>query len=925
MTGEEKTLIGQSIAHFRVTEKIGAGGMGEVYRATDSRLNRDVALKIVPAALASDEQRMARFEREAQLLAALNHPHIATIHGLEVAGPTRALVMELVPGPTLADRIAQGPVPLEEALTIAKQIAEALEYAHERGIIHRDLKPANVKLTPDGQVKLLDFGLAKAMEDSPAAQDISNSPTLSAVATKAGIILGTAAYMSPEQAKGKPVDRRADIWSFGVVLYEMLTGKTMYTGETAPETMAHVITKEPEWSELPAATPARIRRLLERCLTKDPKRRLRDIGEARIAIEDYLANPGAEATASTASGVAIQAAAAPMWKRVRRGGPWAGMAVFALAAIVGIWRPWVRGAGQNPPVRLNSDLGVDGSLNTDFGASAVLSPDGTRIVYVVNEASGSRRLYLRALDQLQAAPLYGTEGGRDPFFSPDGEWIGFFATGALKKISVHGGGAITICEASNPRGGSWGEDGSIVFEPLATGGLFRISSSGGKAEELTKMDAGGKPTTHRWPQILPGGKAVLFTTATELNTFADASLEIVEMPSGARKTVYRGGFYGRYVKSGQLLFEHDGTLFAMPFDLKGLEPTGQGVPVAEQVLMNTDKGSAQFSVSETGLLAYLQGKEGSRQVSIDWMGKDGKLEPLVKKPNNIYSIQFSPDGKRLAMEIYDSSGSNIWTYDMQRDTLTRLTFAGVASAGPVWTRDGQRIAYSMSENGEPSNLYWKRADGAGNAQRLTQSKGVQYAGSWSPDGKTLVFFGWIPGSTTSWDLYTLTIEGDEKSGWKPGEPKLFLGTPATEVLPAFSPDGRWVAYESNESGSYEIYVRPFPGPGGKWQISSGGGFDPQWSQRTKELFYKTSQTNDGRIMVARYSATADAFQAEKPVLWSEGQFTSRGTVVNFALHPDGKRFAVLKAPEGQAEQQFNKVAFVFNFFEELRRKAAPTK
>jgi len=921
VTGEEKTLIGQSIAHFRVTEKIGAGGMGEVYRATDSRLNRDVALKIVPAALANDEQRMARFEREAQLLAALNHPHIATIHGLEEAGATRALVMELVPGPTLADRIAQGPVPLEEALTIAKQIAEALEYAHERGIIHRDLKPANIKLTPDGQVKLLDFGLAKAMEDSPAVQDISNSPTLSAVATRAGIILGTAAYMSPEQAKGKPVDRRADIWSFGVVLYEMLSGKTLYTGETAPETMAHVITKEPEWGALPATTPGRIRRLLERCLTKDPKRRLRDIGEARIAIEDYLANPGAEAAARAVSGMAIPTATEPRWKLVL---PWAGMAVFALAAIVGIWRPWTRGSSvrQNLSVRLNSVLGVDGILNTDFGASAVLSPDGTRIVYVVRAPGGVQRLYVRSLDQLQATALSGTEGGWDPFFSPDGEWIGFFAGGTLKKISVHAGGAITICEAANPRGGSWGEDGTIVLEPIATGGLYRVSAAGGKAEEITKLDAGAASSTHRWPKILPGGKAVLFTTATDVNTFADASLEIVELPSGARKTVYRGGFYGQYVKSGHVLFEHDGTLFAMPFDLNRLEPTGQAVPVVEQVLMNTERGSAQFSVSETGSLAYVQGKEVRSLVSIDWMGKDGKFEPLRQTPGNIYTIRFSPDGKRLAMAIDDASRRDIWTYDIERDTLTRLTFGGMWNEMPVWTPDGQRIVYSVLGSNDIPNLYWKRADGAGDAQRLTESKAAQYAGSWSPDGKTLAFYAIDQGTKTGFDLYTMTMEGDEKSGWKPGEPKLFLGTPALEVRPMFSPDGRWLAYMSNESGTMEIYVRPFPGPGGKWQISSGGGYDPQWSRTSKELYYRT---NDQKIMVARFTATGDSFQADKPVLWSEGQFAARGTTaINFALHPDGKRFAVLKTPGGETEQQFNKVVFVFNFFDELGRKA-PTK
>ncbi len=751
-------------------------------------------------------------------------------------------------------------------------------------------------------------------------QDISNSPTLSAVATKAGIILGTAAYMSPEQAKGKPVDRRADIWSFGVVLYEMLTGKTLYTGETAPETMAHVITKEPDWSALPATMPPRIRRLLERCLTKDPKRRLRDIGEARIAIEDYLANPGAEAAASAVSGVAVAPAAAEAkWKR---GLPWAVAALCAVLAAVGFWRPWAGGTGSGAglPVRLNSDIGAEGKLYTDYGASEVLSPDGTRIVYVVTEPTGVRRLYLRALDQLQATALPGTDTARDPFFSPDGEWIGFFAGGLLKKISVHAGSAITICEAATSRGGAWGEDGTIVFEGLAVGGLLRVSSAGGKAEELTKLNPGSG--THRWPQVLPGGKAVLFTAATQVNTFEDASLEILDLATGATKTVYRGGFYGRYVKTGHVVFEHDDTLFAMPFDLKRLEPSGPAVPVVEKVLMSTNVGSAQFSVSDTGSLVYLQGQESRQLVSVDWMSKDGKFEPLRQTPGNIGTIRFSPDGKRLAMAMDDASQRDIWIYDLQRDTLTKLTFGGVSNDYPVWTPDGQRIVYSSIEKDDLPHLYWKRADGAGDAQRLTDLKLAEFPASWSPDGRTLAFFGVSFGSATGLDLYTVTMEGDEKSGWKPGEPKLFLGTPASETLPTFSPDGKWIAYDSNESGTYEVYVRPYPGPGGKWQISSGGGGYPQWSRTSKELFYKTT---DQRIMVVRYSATANSFQAEKPALWSEGQFTARGTATNFSLHPDGKRFAVLKAPGGETEQQFNKVVFVFDFFDELRRKAPQTK
>ena len=909
-------MIGQSIGHFRVTEKLGAGGMGEVYRATDSRLGRDVAIKIIPPQFAADEQRMARFEREAQVLAALNHPHIATIHGLEVAGATRALVMELVEGPTLTERIAKGPMPLEEALPIARQIAEALEYAHERGIIHRDLKPANIKLTQTGEVKLLDFGLAKALEDTPAAEAISNSPTLSAVATRAGVILGTAAYMSPEQAKGKAVDRRADIWSFGVVLFEMLSGKTLYTGETAPETMAHVITKEPNWGDLPAATPQRIRRLLERCLTKDPKKRLRDIGEARIAIEEHLANPAGDAAASGVSAApAMAAAAQPAWRRLL---PWAlvgALGASSLAFLV-LWRPW-----QSPtpaiPMRLEAVIGADVNLQTDFSPAALLSPDGTRMVFAVRDAAGKQMLYIRSLDQLQASVLSGTEGAVEPFFSPDGQWIAFFADNKLKKISSQGGAAIVLCDTPFGRGGAWGEDDTIYMARSTREPLYKVSSAGGTPVPATTLDKEAGESTHRWPQVLPGGKAVLFTANSGGINFEDSILVVQVLATGQRKTVYRGGFHGRYLPNGHLVFIHEGTLFGVPFDLKRLETTGQVAPVVEQVISNPDTGAAEFSFSQTGALAYLRGTSALQYVSIDWLTADGKLQPLRQTPANYYDPAFSPDGKRLAVQIDDAHRGDIWVYDWQRDTLTRLTFVGDVNVNPVWTPDGQRIAYSMREKDSTTNIYWKRADGAGEAQRLTQSKAIQYPTSWSPDGKILAFFQNDPASTTGWDLYTLSMEGDEKTGWKPGEPKAFLSTPAVEVYPEFSSDGRWLAYMSRESGSMEVYVRPFPGPGGKWQISSGGGSYPTWSHTSKQLFYRTQ---DQKIMAVNYSAVGDSFQASKPVLWSDTQFTNRGSTVNYALHPDGKRFAVLKAPGGSTEQQVNKVVLVLNFFEELRRK-----
>jgi Tol biopolymer transport system component len=901
---------GTKLGPYKIQSPLGAGGMGEVYRARDSKLGREVALKVLAAEFSSDPERMARFAREAQVLASLNHPSIAHIYGLEESGGVRALVMELVEGSTLAGRIRQGALPLDESLGIAKQIAGALEYAHEQGIVHRDLKPANVKVTPDGTVKVLDFGLAKAIENTPATENISNSPTLSMEATRAGVILGTVAYMSPEQAKGKTVDRRADIWAFGVVLYEMLVGKQLYEGETAPEILAHVITKEPAWDSLPASTPGAIRHLLERCLTKDPKTRLQAIGEARIIIDRYLANPSAS-TASIERATVEQ----PTWRPAL---PWAIAGLFGTVclALLALWRPW-----QSPllarPMQLEVAIGADAKLRRDYSASALLSPDGTHIVFATVNAAGVQQLYIRSLDELQATPLAGTEGARDPFFSPDGQWIAFFTETKLKKISSQGGAVVNLCDAHGPRGGSWSEDGTIAFSPGASG-LYKVSSAGGVAAPLASLDTASGEATQRWPQVLPGGKGVLFTSNTSYLNYEESSLVILSLADGRRKTVYRGGFYGRYLPSGHLVFIHEGTLFAVPFDLKRLETIGQAAPVVEQVISNLGIAAAQFSFSQSGTLAYLRGTSAQQDVSIEWLTSDGKFQPLRQTPAAYYNPAFSPDGKRLAVDVHDGRRSDIWIYDWQRDTFTRLTLGGDGNTNPVWTPDGQRIVYTMRDKTDGSyNLYWIKAGGAGDAQRLTRSKAFQRAGSWSPDGKVLTIQQLDPGSPTGWDIYAVSLEGDERTGWKFGEPKPFLATRANELCPRISPDGRWLAYISDESGPDEVYVRPFPGPAGKWQISSGGGAEPVWSRTSKQLFYST---NNQKIMVVTYSASGESFEAGKPALWSEGRFADRAGYWSTALHPDGKRFAVFKSPAGSAEPELDKVVLIFDFFDELRRK-----
>ncbi len=905
-------LPGRRLGPYEILSAIGAGGMGEVYRARDTKLGRDVAIKVLPEAFAHDPERLSRFQREAKMLAALNHPNIATIYGLEQSGGTSYLVMELVSGETLQERVKrEGAVPIEEALKIAVQIAEALEAAHEKGIIHRDLKPANVKLTPEGKVKVLDFGLAKAFSGDTSIEDMGNSPTLSMAATMQGVILGTAAYMSPEQAKGKAVDKRTDIWAFGAVLYELLTGKPAFHGEDVGDILASVVKTEPAFEALPANISPSIRVLLQRCLRKDRRQRIPDAAILRIEIEDAIAAPKDSGATQ----------AAPATRGWRERVAWAVVAgVLALTTIAFAISFVLRAPKPPPPMRLSADIGADASLYTTNGASAILSPDSMRLALVATGSDQKRRIYLRSLDQLQANALSGTENARGPFFSPDGQWIGFFADQKLKKISVQGGSAVTLCEATDDRGGSWGDDDTIVFTKDLTSPLSKVSSAGGTPQPLTMLDKQTTENTQRWPQMLPGAKAVLFTSSNTGGSIGIQNSDIVvySMATGQRKTLQRGGSYARYLPSGHVVYMHEGTLFAVPFDMKRLEVTGQPAPILEGVANTPINAGAQFSFSDAGNLVYVAGSSGGQTVSIYWMDREGRFTPLRETPDNYINPAFSPDGKRLALGINDGKKFDIWVYEWERDTLTRLTFAGEGNAFPVWTPDGQRVVYSSEEKGGEFNLWWIRADGAGDAQRLSESKSSQYGGSWRPDGKILAFFQKDP-DTGGYDVMTLPIEGDDKSGWKPGEPKSFVNSTFTEVYPTFSPDGRWLAYESNESGNYEVYVRPFPGPGGKWQVSTGGGVMPKWSRNGKELFYRTM---DDKIMVATYTSSGDSLRADKPQLWSPGQFTAVGNYLNFDPHPDGKRFAVLKTPGSGQTAALNHVIFLENFFDEVRRRTA---
>ena len=911
---------GSRLGAYEVLSALGAGGMGEVYRARDTKLKREVALKVLPEAFASDPDRLARFQREAELLATLNHPNIAAVYGLEDAGGVVAIVLELVEGDTLADRIARGPVPVHEAIEIAMRIADALEAAHEQGIVHRDLKPANIKVRDDGTVKVLDFGLAKAMDPAPSsAAKAMNSPTLSIHATQAGVILGTAAYMSPEQARGRAVDRRADIWAFGVVLYEMLTGRRAFDGDDISITLANVLKDDVSWQALPADLPAPVRRLLRRCLEKDPRRRLNSIGDARLELDEAGSPADGDGVLAPTP---VAAAVIPAWRRAL---PWAvaGLACAVAVVILLQWAPW-RAAPPARTTRVSVEIGAEASLSWNISGSAtILSPDGAVLAFVAQKnTSDAPHLFVRRLDQLRASPLAGTEDAASPFFSPDGQWIAFFANGKLKKISVTGGAAVTLCDAPAGRGGTWADDGTIVYSPANLAGinLMRVSAAGGKPDRLTTLEQG--EVTQRFPQILPGGKAVLFMSHNAIGNYEDANLVVQPLPAGSRKVIVHGGYNGRYVSSGHLLYLHSGTLFAAPFDVNRLELTGPPVPVVEGVASGPG-GGAQFALSSNGTLVYEPGQSSTDvERDIYWMDRDGKTTMLRSTLADWSNIMFAPDGRRLALDIADGAMDHVWVYEWARDTLSRLTLGAGIDYKPVWTPDSRRIVFSSQRDGG-FNLYWQRADGTDDAQRLTRSKNNQYPASWHPTGKLLAYSEMRP--ETNWDLMILPIEGDEASGWKPGEPRVLLSTGFVEGEPMFSPDGRWLAYISEKTGRPEVYVRPFPGPGGEWQISANGGNTPTWSRSRRELFYTTS---DNRIMVSEYTVEGDAFRADKSRVWSDALYRSRPRGFpffrSFDLHPDGERFALAKLAGAVNRPKVDKVVLIFNFFDELRRVAPAT-
>jgi serine/threonine-protein kinase len=919
--------IGTNIAHYRVLGKLGSGGMGDVYRAHDHKLNRDVAVKVLRGSWTTDGDRLARFRREAQLLASLNHPNIGQIYGLEEFDGTCALVMELVDGPTLADRIDGGALSVVEALQAALKVAAALETAHHQGIIHRDLKPSNIKMRDDGVVKVLDFGLAKLLEPTSSATGSATlSPTISLLATQAGVILGTAAYMAPEQARGKAVDKRADIWSFGCVLYELLTAKRAFGGNETTDTLAFVITKEPDWSALPSDVPGAIRKVLRRCLEKDHNRRFADIADVRLDIEDVL-NGAPDATlaathAPSAGGssrrlivigsfAAAVVIALAFWSG-RRGAPSASEAPVArfLVNVAPAERllaaPEDRAAGEGRPSR----------------TAMAWSADGRSIIF--SAADGDRQqLYVRTVDRLGAAPLPGTEGGSLPFTSPDGRWVGFWSSGALKKVPVDGGGpATTICETTLPFGASWGADDTIVFS-RAGRGLWRVPAAGGTAQSLIKPDRAKGESKFLVPQILPGNGAILFTvTHTPLPMWDDDTEVVAQvLATGERKVLVHGGADARYLPSGHLLYLRKGTLMAVPFDLQDLTVTGGAVALITDVMQSgnttnegTDSGAGQFSVSSTGSLLYAAGGLfPDPERSLAWVDRSGSVEPLPLASRAYMSPRLSPDGRQLL--IWTQGDRNVWVHDLPRGVTTRLTFEG-RNARAIWTPDGTRITYGSAIAGA-ENLFWRASDGSGTAGRLASSDVQQAPGAWTPDGKTLLF---LQGDgAVGYDMWTLSLDGDRR-------PHPFLQTPFNEQYPDLSADGDWLAYVSNQSGRAEVYVQSYPGPGARQQISVDGGSAPAWSRDGRELFYVTAPSVGGQAALTKMMVVPvqlkPTFSAGSPRMLFQGRFGTTANTRGYDVAPDGRRFLMVQQKD-RPVIRLTDMIIVQNWLQELTQKVRP--
>jgi serine/threonine-protein kinase len=903
---------GTRVGPYEITAQIGVGGMGEVYRATDTNLKRQVAIKVLPASVAGDVERLARFQREAEVLAALNHPNIAHIHGLEKSDGTIALVMELVEGSTLADRIAHGAISIDEALPIAKQIAEALEAAHDQGIIHRDLKPSNITITPDGVVKVLDFGLAKLAHPGAAGghANVTASPTITspAMMTGVGVLLGTAAYMSPEQAKGREADKRSDIWAFGCVLYEMLTGRRAFDGEDMTEVLGAVIRLEPNWEALSPDVPQPVRTLLHRCLVKDRRMRIADIAAARFVLD----HQAGVAAISTASATALPHGR--LWRRIVA--LTAGALVVAVVTGTAVWV-----ATRPAPPRVGrftiATAGTSALTINAVDRSLAITPDGTRVIYVGDNGT---QLFVRPLDQLEPRAIATGSGLRGVSVSPDGQWVGFAdgSSGAsiatLKKVAITGGPPVTVVQMDGPsRGATWAPDDTIIFATLAPAtGLQRVSAAGGEPTVLTKPDRERGEFDHLWPELLPGGEAVLFTITSEIDSIENAQIVALDLRTGTSKVLIRGGSYAHYVPTGHLVYGVTGTLRAVAFDLGRLEVVGTPAPVLEGVV-TTRPGAANVAVAATGSLVYVSGVSGgSGRQTVMSVDRQGRASPLPGLPLDAYrTVRVSPDGARLALATED----DVWIYDFARATRSRLTTHPAQDTSPLWTLDGQRIIFTSTRSGYPE-LFWRLADGTGSDERLlARAKDLfaLVAMGWSADGKQLLFNEVPPSNQCA--IGQISIE-------RPSDVKLLVKSESCNFYPAVSPNGRWMAYESNVSGREEIYIERYPELGNRQPVSTGGGELPLWSRNGRELFF--SSLDSRQILAVPVQSGTTLIAGRQQVLFEFEMLSFQGDVRPYDIAPDGRFLIIGSGQADSGSSAASNMIVVLNWTEELNR-LVPTK
>jgi serine/threonine protein kinase/Tol biopolymer transport system component len=884
--------VGVRLGPYEIASPLGAGGMGEVYRARDTRLERTVAIKVLPAHLSSTPEARRRFEREAKAISQLSHPHICALfdvgHQDTTQGPVDYLVMEFIEGETLEDRLAKGVLPIDQALRYGIETASALDMAHRQGIVHRDLKPGNVMLTKSG-VKLLDFGLAKTTVPAgrpPAASAATTRTQL----TQEGTIVGTFQYMALEQLEGEEADTRTDIFAFGAMLYEMATGKRAFTGGTPASVIASILSSEPPAiSTIQPTAPPGLDRIVRKCLAKDPEDRWQSAADLGSELK-WIAGEKALA----------EVPALPSRGKIRERLIWSvvGALLGGLIVSLALWNS-IRAVKpeRRPGARLAVALSATQPLAYSDTHMLALSPDGRLLVYV-GARGDTQQLYVRPIAEWNALPIPGTEGAKNPFFSPDGQWVAFFADDQLKKVSLDGGEPVSLCRSPNIIGGTWGTNGTIVFNSGFTSGLFSIPAGGGSPKRITIPDAARRERAHLWPQLLPGGKSVLLTIWTG-GTLDDSRIAIADLASGRVRTLFTGGTDARYVPSGHIVYARGGSVLAVPFDGRRLEVTGPPVTVLGGVLSGLSNGESQFDCSLDGLLAYVPGDAQVNTRMLVWVDRTGASVPASDIRRNFTEPALSPDGRRLAVTV-EGFTFDVWVLEFARRTLTRMSF-GEDDASATWTRDGKRIAWSSSRGGVP-NLFWRSSDGSGSDERLTTSTHPQFPSSFSPDGKALLF---VDGDrSTGADLWVLPLEGERT-------PRPFLRTPFKEREGSFSPDGKWIAYTSNESGREEVYVSPFPGGGGRVQISPDGGSEPAWSPRGGQLFYQ-----QGERMMAVSIETEPSLSAGKPVTLFEAKYDE-----GFAVSPDGQRFLMIKENEDRpAAQQINVEE---GWFDELRSRVPP--